>query len=875
MRTITKAEALQRAQDITWVANRVELDLTNAEDLEAATFGSVTVLDFISQSETTFIDLIADSVSAVTVDGEPAQYHFDGARITLEELPTGRELEVRIDARCRYSRSGEGLHRYRDPEDGRVYLYTQFEPTDARRVYACFDQPGMKARWSMQVKACSDWVVLSNQPATQTNTTQDGFQLVSFAPTPPLSAYITAVVAGPYKYFDGGTWSGGASDGGHVEIPLGLYCRQALAKFCDAEDIFHTTRTGLDFYHDRYGFTYPWGKYDQVFVPEYNLGAMENPGCVTFTEDYLYRDTPTQAQKQSRANTIFHEMCHMWFGDLVTPAWWDDLWLKESFADNQGSWGLVETGLYPGEWATFAAGRKEWAYHQDQLPTTHPIAADIPDVEAAKHNFDGITYAKGAAVLKQLVAYVGPEAFFAGARTYFQDHAFGATSLPDFLSALQDASHREDLDQWQQAWLHTASPSRLRSDLQASPGSQTAILHLEQSCTDAVTGQDVLRPHALRVGLYSMGSGRGRVGSVDVTLRERQLQVELSAAQLDTSVDFCDVDLVVCNDDDLTYAVMQFDEAQLATALEHVGDIPQSVSRAVVWSALWAAVLDGRVDPARYLQAAARFAPQETDAPLALDIANRALEVLGRYLPGGRRRQLGAAFASTAIARIAQADRDSDDAKLWAQVAVRTLALLDDDNADFTAFLEDLAALRSPLLEVGPSLAWRARTVLAARGLLTEEDIKAALAADPSGEAHESALVARSAMPTRTARLRAWDQVVSQDLANDDLSAILSGLHLGAARAGAVGLTTQFFANVDEYWDNHTIGMGRRFLAGAYPARVDLDFPEDAQAVLSLAQAWLEARAHAPHALVRLMREGYDNLQRSYRLQKQWMIPNA
>ncbi len=867
MRTITKTEALQRAQDVQWHSIQVELDLSDAPNLENPVYSSISTVVFTTAASTTFLDLIAQDVESVTVNGQGANYDYDGSRVTLSDLPTGETLTVVVRSHCKYSRSGEGLHRYRDPEDSKIYLYTQYEPSDARRVYACFDQPGMKAPWQINVTAPASWTVLSNQVAAHTEDKGENKRVV-FAPTPKLSAYITAVIAGPYTHFDGGTWEGGATDGKHAHIDLGVYCRASLAPYCDADDIFHTTRAGLNFYHRNYGYTYPWGKYDQIFVPEYNLGAMENPGCVTFTEDYLYRDAPTPSQRQSRANTIFHEMCHMWFGDLVTPTWWDDLWLKESFADNQGSWGLVEAGLYPQEWATFACGRKEWAYRQDQLPTTHPIAADIPDVEAAKHNFDGITYAKGAAVLKQLVAYVGAEAFFAGARQYFQDHAFSDTSLPDFLRALQAASARDDLQQWQKAWLHTASPSRIQVSIVDDEDGPALLVR--QHCVDAASGEEVLRPHAIIIGLYALEDGKGLVWQSPVTIREELTRVPIDPNAFAADVALSEVDFVLANEDDLTYAILELSDALLDVAAEHLGRIENPVSRAVTWSALWAAVIDARLDPRRYLAAVIQHLPGETDGSVVGDIFNRALMCLRRYLPGGDRQRWGAKLAAVAIAQISEVKDDANAAKLWATKAVEVLSLLGDDDADFTNFLEDLAAARSPLLEVGPTLAWRARTVLAARGRFGEEEIAAALQVDPSGEAHEWATQARAAAPTRSARLRAWQRVVEEDLTNDELSSLLEGLALGSARPGVVGLAGEFFSHVDQYWEEHTIGMGRRFLFGAFPARVDLDYPEDAQAVLALAEAWLEARAHAPHALVRLMREGYDDLLRSYRLQKQW-----
>ena len=435
MYVLTREDARQRSASIKVRHIDVSLDLSGAT--HESLFPVCSHITLVTASPDLFIDC-AGSVQQVSVNGIAVLYTHDGERIDLHELPTGQEITICVEAQCRYSTTGEGLHRYRDPEDGRYYLYTQFEPEDAHRAWPCFDQPDIKPQWTFHVIAPSSWVVTSNGVAT-TVAMEDENTRWDFSTTPPLSSYITAVVAGQWAVVDGGTWKGSAGDGASACLELRLMCRQALAGAMDSDDILTVTRAGLDHYHARYGYTYPWGSYDQIFVPEYNLGAMENPGCVTFTESYLSRDTPSFALRQKRANTILHEMCHMWFGDLVTPAWWDNLWLKESFAENQGTTSAAQATVYTGEWASFAIGRKAWAYAQDQYPTTHPIVADIPDIPAATNNFDGITYAKGASVLKQLVAWVGEDAFYQGVRLYFQCHANGATNLDDLLAALEEA----------------------------------------------------------------------------------------------------------------------------------------------------------------------------------------------------------------------------------------------------------------------------------------------------------------------------------------------------------------------------------------------------------------------------------------------------
>ncbi len=403
---LSRSETADRSAALTLHSAHVELDLRRAQDAAATTFLTTSTLEFdadLSLADSTWIDFIGDNVEQVTLNGTSLPVRYDGARIQVAGLEASNSLT--IVGNGVYSRSGEGLHRFVDPVDGETYLYTQYEPADSRRVMACFEQPDMKALFTFTVHAPDGWQVLSNQSAVARHHAADAAsQTVEFAQTLPISSYITAVAAGPYHRVDA-AWSRGDQS-----VELGVFCRASLAEHLDADEIIEVTQQGLDFFTENFDYPYPWGKYDQIFVPEYNLGAMENPGLVTFTEAYVFRGASTDSQHEGRANTILHEMAHMWFGDLVTMRWWDDLWLKESFADYMGALAAAEATRFSDAWVTFANRRKAWAYAQDQLPTTHPVVADIVDLEAAKLNFDGITYAKGAAVLKQLVAFVGRDA---------------------------------------------------------------------------------------------------------------------------------------------------------------------------------------------------------------------------------------------------------------------------------------------------------------------------------------------------------------------------------------------------------------------------------------------------------------------------------
>lgn len=862
MQTITRVEALERANATNLDSISVTLDLSQSTDKTQQTFPSHTTLCFISAQPTTFIDLIATEVAAVRLNGRPVEYTYTGSRVELHDLPINQPIEVEIVASCTYSTTGEGLHRYFDTEDGNTYLYTHFEPTDARRVFACFDQPGMKAKWQFNVIAPLGWVVLHNTKEASRTALNDEAELVSFPATLPLSSYIVAVVAGPYAQFTDGAWSGGASDGKHVDIELGLYCRQSLAQYFDIEDVFAQTRAGFDFFHTHYGFTYPWGKYDQVYVPEYNIGAMENPGCVTFNEQFISRGVPSIAHKQRRANVIFHEMCHMWFGDLVTPAWWDDLWLKESFADNQGSFGLVANTQFTGEWAAFAAGRKEWAYLQDQLPTTHPIAADIPDVEAAKQNFDGITYAKGASVLKQLVAYVGQDVFFAGARKYFSRHAFGSASMQDLLAALEEAATEvgrtdRDLQAWQQAWIHTSSPSRLRIERIPEGGG----LRLAQYCTDKVTGASVLRPHALKLGFYD---AQGKLLA--------KPEVELTGADtfVEYPVDWTEVGFVLPNDDDLTYAVVELDEDALEFCKANLSKLPTSLTRAVVWSALWAAVENRRLSVQDYLLTMAQHLPAETEFALVKSIFDQALVALKFYLPSQVRDDFGSTLVDDLITTAFEL-KDTNLQQEW----VNNLMLL-------VAYLGRVSTLQAQLLErviaggkfafpVGPTLKWQALVAAATHQLVNETQLDEYLAADPSGEAVVATLKAKAAIPQRHSRLNAWDQVVNGNLPNNQVTAILDGLNISGTKPGMVGLAGEFFGTVLDYWQNHSIVMGTRFVTGGYPLAVDAANKENTDALLYIAKNFLDSYPDAPHALTRLMIENEHHLKQAVAIQRHWL----
>ena len=854
MQILTRNEATHRAATLEVSSIDVTVDVSGAADPSQETFPVTSVLTLTAREERTFID-VAGQVCAVLLNGAEHPFEDEEDRVWVSGLPVGESLTLEVRALARYSRSGEGLHRYTDPEDGEVYLYTQFEPNDAHRAWPCIDQPDVKPEWTFHVIAPPSWVVFSN--GVEVGAAPAGNDAVrhDFSATPPLSSYITAVVAGPWAVIDGGTWSGGASDGGHVELPLRLACRRTLARYLDADDVVEVTRAGLDFFHERYGVTFPWGSYDQIYVPEYNLGAMENPGCITFNESYISRSTPTFTERQRRANTTLHEMCHMWFGDLATPAWWDDLWLKESFAENQGASAIATSTQYTGEWANFAMNRKIWAYTQDQMPTTHPIAADIPDVAAAKTNFDGITYAKGAAVLKQLVAWVGEDAFYDGARRYFDKHRFAATSLADLLEALEAASHQE-LGSWKSAWLETSGPSTLSASWRTDSVGAIFDFTLHQGA-EACGG--VLRPHRVTVSTWRAASGAlERTHVFDVRIDGESAPIDPDGVlALPGGAAF--VDLVVINDDDLTYAISRLDERSTDVALAYVGTIDAPITRAVVWASLWNAVRDGLLDPRRFIVAVLNAVPAETEPAIRDRLLLFVSEALSSFLPGAARAEAHDQVLATTI-RLA---KDADDADAW---RAYTRAFI----AEFAARGGDEyeAAVRAFAASDNPDIAWRARRALAARGLVDEETILAWRDADGSGEAARMSVEALASIPDEAARARAWESVWSDALSNDYLSATLAGLQ-SSTWEGERGIG-EAVARMRGYWESHTIGMSLRYVSGVLDLGVDIDREGSVEASVSLLRSWLGSNEDAPAQLRRIVVEHLDDFERRERVQRRW-----
>src|ERR1700722_14586558 len=789
---LTRDEARTRAELITVGSYQVELDLTGGD----TTFRSVSTIAFdcARPGAETFLNLTAPLVHAMTLNGVPVPASaFDGDRITLDGLAAENTLVV--DAECAYSRSGEGLHRFADPADGNVYMYSDLETFDANRVYACFDQPDMKAHYELTGRAPQEWTVVSNMAADLEGGSPDGtgVRRWQFPPTPPMATYITHVSAGP--------WHVVRSE--HDGIPLGIFCRQSLARYLDPDEIFEVTRQGFDFYHQAFGIKYPFGKYDQLFVPEFKEGAMENAGAVTFLEDYVFRSRVTDFSREARGETILHEMAHMWFGDLVTMRWWDDLWLNESFAPWAGTAAQAEATRWTQAWTTFTTAWKAWAYKQDQLPSTHPIAADIPDIHAVEVNFDGITYAKGAAVLKQLVAYVGRENFLAGVRKYFQAHSYGNATLADLLSALEEVSGR-DLASWSREWLETAGVNTLRPAYTLDDSGRFISFEVLQ---EAAASHPVLRSHRIAIGLYTLTDGElTRTAVIETDVSGASTEVPALVGQIRP-------DLVLVNDQDLTYAKIRLDEHSLATAVGAIGSFASSLPAALVWAAAWDMCRDGEMAARDYVRLVLGGADSVRDISVVQTLLRQAALAVRHYAEPSWRAEGLALMASSLRSLLGSAPAGSDHQ--LAYVRAFTGVATSPADLSFLAGLLDGSTVLDGLAD-DTDLRWTLLRRLVSRQVLGEDAIDAELSSDATDAGERHAGACRAAVPSVTGKRETWETLTEGKLTIAMFRATLAGVADPDQAALTEPYRPEYFAAVGEVWREWSSAMGQDFGGGGY-----------------------------------------------------------
>ena len=841
-KNLTRDEAIARAALVRVDHYDVALDLTTSEK----TFRSTTTVTFtgLQPGEDTFIDLIADSVQAITLNGEqldPAA-HFDGVRISLPAV--GEQNTLTVDATCVYMNTGEGLHRFVDPVDDEVYLYSQFEVADCRRMFAVFEQPDLKATYAFAITAPAHWQVVSNSPTPDATPAGEGTATWSFAPTPRMSCYITALVAGPYAVVRDTVQTRNGT------VPLGIFCRQSMLEHLDADNIFDCTKRGFAFFENEFDFEYPFEKYDQLFTPEYNMGAMENAGAVTINEIYVFRAKVPEATVERRALTILHELAHMWFGNLVTMKWWNDLWLNESFAEWASTTCQAEATQWETAWTTFGTSEKAWAYRQDQLSSTHPIVAPINDLEDVEVNFDGITYAKGASVLKQLVAYVGREPFVAGLRAYFAKHAWANTTLQDLLSELEQTSGR-DLGTWSKLWLETAGVNTLWPQIETDDQGRISTAQIVQSYAE---GYETLRPHRLAVGLYAVD------GDALVRTDRIELDVDGERTEVPELIGRQQPDLLLVNDDDLAYAKIRLDERSLATALAHPRGFQSSLPRALVLGAAWDMTRDAEMSGRAFADLVLDSLPGESDSTLLRTLLAQ-LQTTARMYVAPEHREATLAHAVAALRRLAEAAEPGSDAQLQLVTAFATLQSGGEDAAFLRGLLDGSETLDG--LAVDTEMRWTLLTSLAASGDATAEDIDAEHERDNTATGRERAAQARATRPTAEAKAEAWAAGIERD---DLPNSVLDAHAIGFARANDPSILAPY---VDAYhamlldtWSSRTHAIAESIVVQYYPMLLASEELRDAT------QAWLDANQAAPAGLVRLVSENRDAVDRALRAQR-------
>ncbi len=836
---LARTEADERARLLSGVTYRVELDLTDGSGYPGErTFTSRTEVRFqcAEPGADTFVEICAATLRSATLNGTPVDLSPYESEKGLPITGLAADNLLVVEAECNYSTSGQGMHRAVDPVDKEVYLYSQFETNDAQRVFACFDQPNLKARHTFVVTVPKHWLVVSNSPVEDT-TERDHDKVVTFAEGAVMSTYVTAVCAGPYHEVRD------AHDG----IDLGLYCRASLAEHLDADDMFLITKQGFDFFHEQFGIRYPLPKYDQLLVPEYNAGAMENFGCITISEEhYLFRSQVTDFEYEQRANTLLHELAHMWFGDLVTMRWWDDLWLNESFAEWASHWANAESTRYTNAWTTFLALRKRWGYGQDQLPTTHPVYADVPDVETVENNFDGITYAKGASIIKQLVAYVGRNAFVAGLRAYFPKHAWGNATFDDLLSALEEASGRP-LREFASQWLTTAQVNTLRPEVELDgAGNYRTVTVLQEAPKDYPT----LRTHRLAIGLYDLREG--------VLTRRRQVELDVSGDRTEVTELAGEpvADVLLVNDDDLTYAKIRLDERSMDTIVEHISGFTSSLARGLVWSAAQDMLRDAELPARQFVRLVASGVPSESDVNLVTILLRTARQAVNLYADPAWQSE-GRGILTRITADSLRAAQPGSGLQL---AFAKEYASLVRDEADLAVLRGWLAGNGVPDgLTVDTDLRWQLVQSLVAHGVFGESEIEAELSADNTASGSRQASMARALRPDADSKAETWRRITTDtELPNWLQRAMLQGFWHSAQLELLTPYRGRYLADVGAVYERFDNEVAQVFAVLGYPTLLVSD------ETVAATDAWLTG-SEQPAALRRLVAEGKDGIQRALR----------
>jgi aminopeptidase N len=835
---LTSKEAADRSAILKIDNYKVDLDLTTGEE----TFSSKAVITFsATPGSDTFIDAMAKRIITATLNGAPVDVsNYDGESIFLKNLAAENTLVIEMEAI--YSKTGEGLHRFVDPADGEVYLYSQHQANDSRRTFASFDQPDLKATYEFSVIAPSKWEVISNTPVVERKDIGGDKTHWTYKKSQIFSTYLTCFVAGPYHYVTD-------EYKGEKTIPLGIYCRKSLAPFLDSEEFFLLTKQGFAFYEKEFGLPYPFEKYDQLCVAEFNAGAMENVGCVTFREDLvIYRSKVTESLYNWRANVILHEMAHMWFGDLVTMKWWNDTWLNESFAEWAAYYTSSNATKYTNSWTEFTGARKNWAYRQDQLSSTHPIAVDMKNMEEVRTNFDGIAYAKGASVLQQLVAHVGKDNFFAGLRKYFAKHAWGNTVLKDLIVELEATSGR-DLTEWTRTWLQTAGVNTFRPDLKIADGKYSEVAVIQEAPL-VPAGSKELRPHRMAVGLYDVKNGN----------LERRKSVELDVSGARTVVDELAgesvADLLILNDHDLTYGKIRFDSKSIETLKNHLGDISDSLTRALCWSAAWDMHRDGELSASDYLEIVLNSLGKENEASVISAQLGQLDTSVHLYSAPEKREALRAKRSAGLYKLAADAKPGSDE-----QLALARGFAYGATKADAYR-IKDIFEGSLPGLAIDTEMRWALVKALADRGVFGNKEIDAELERDNTADGVRHAAEARALIESASSKEEVWNKLTTTELSNHIQRHMLIGINCPFQQDLYEPYVDKYFAIVKKMWDENSYEIGKQFADIAFPRYAPT--PEN----LAKAEKWIADNADASDGVMRCVKEGRDAMKRALNAQK-------
>ena len=836
---ISRNEAAERAAHLRVDGYNVTLDVTGG----AETFYSKSEVNFSCNTPgySTFIDACGRRVISATLNGAAVDTtNFDGQSIFLNNLAAENHLVIEIEGI--YSKSGEGLQRSVDPSDGEIYLYSQGETADIRSMFPCFDQPSLKATFALTVTTPGHWEAISNNPVVSAEIIGEK-KIWRFSTTPRIPTYLAALIAGPYSHVHD-------VYKGQKEVPLGFYCRKSMAQYLDSDDIFLLTKQGFEYFEKTFGLAYPFDKYDQLAVVDFNAGAMENAGAVTFREDLVvFRSHMPEKMYMWRANVILHEMAHMWFGDLVTMSWWDDLWLNESFAEFMSYLALAEGTRFKGGWASFNSERKNWAYRYDQLPSTHPIVTDMVDIEAVKANFDGITYAKGASVLQQLVFHVGRENFISALQKYFTKHAWANTTLKDLFDELE-ATSGKSLDTWAATWLQTAGVNTLRPELVIDGDTYTSVA-IKQEAPLIPAGSTELRPHRLAIGLYD----------VDGDAIKLRTSVELDVAGALTVVpEFAGqkvADLLLINDRDLSYAKIRFDSRSLTTLKTHLGKILDPLTRALCWAAVWDMHRDGEIASSTFLDIALAGLPGENDDAVVNITLSQMYTSVEAYTKDAERNEMRRKLANGLDTLLQSATPGSDLQMLYARAFAQNAV-----TPEHFLAVRGLLNGSAPGFIIDADQRWFFIIALSERGAIERSELDAERERDNTTSGNCFFETAVAAAPTQEAKDYAWNKIINEDIQTSVRSALVLGFQRPIQRELLENYVDRYFDSIISVWESKSYEGAAKIVSGLYPTWVV------SKTTIDKTSTWLDTTGkNTPAVLRKLVVDARDVLIRALKVQ--------